>query len=134
MWENTLLTRERGEAMQQKKWMVAVLAALALVGISAPLRSLRAEDQPNIEEMVRNAKSPADHLALSDRYDELAADAQTQAARHRTMAEAYKGPGDPKGIVRSTAMVGHCETLAKSFDTQAQEYRAMAAAHREMAK
>ena len=120
--------------MQQKTRMVVALAAMALVGMSVLVAPLRAEDQPNIEETVRNAKSPADHLALAARYDKLAADAQSQAARHRTMAEAYKGPADPKGIVRSTAMVGHCETVAKSFDTQAKEYKAMADAHREMAK
>jgi hypothetical protein len=29
--------------------------------------------------MVKNAKTPADHLALAARYDRLAADAQAQA-------------------------------------------------------
>src|SRR5262245_46057464 len=122
--------------MTQTKWMIVVLVGVALGAILAPIRpvSARAEDQPNSEEMVKNAKTPGDHLAVADRYDTLAADAQNKAASHRHMAEAYKGWSSPKGVARSTAMVGHCETLAKSFDTQAKEYKEMAEAHREMAK
>jgi hypothetical protein len=120
--------------MTQAKWMIVILVGVALGAALAPIRRAGAEEQPNIEEMVKNAKTPADHLALANRYDALAADAQSKATSHRAMAEAYKGPGSPKGVVRSTAMVGHCETLAKSFDTQAKEYKAMAEAHRAMAK
>ena len=120
--------------MQPKNWMIAVLSTMALVGISAPIRPLRAEEQPNVEEMVKNAETAEDHLAIATRYDTLAADAQSKAAGHRRMEEAYKGWDSPKGPARSTAMVGHCEALAKSFDTQAKEYKAMADAHREMAK
>jgi hypothetical protein len=119
----------------QGKWIMCLLAGAALAGVlRTPIRPVTAEDQPNIEEMVKNAKTPADHLALAARYDKLAADAQAQAASHRTMAETYKGSASPKGVVRSTAMVGHCMTLAKSFDAQAKEYKAMAEAHRQMAK
>ena len=119
----------------QGKWIVGLLAGVALAGVFvAPIRPVSAEDQPNIAEMVKNAKTPADHLALAAQYDKLAADAQAQAASHRTMAETYKGSESPKGVVRSTAMVGHCTTLAKSFDAQAKEYKAMADAHRQMAQ
>lgn len=118
-----------------RKWVVGLLAGAALAGVlGARIPVVTAEDQPNIEEMVKNAKTPADHLALAARYDKLAADAQAQAASHRAMAETYRGSASPKGVVRSTAMVGHCTTLAKSFDAQAKEYKAMAEAHRQVAK
>src|SRR5262245_55603039 len=122
--------------MTQTKWIVVFLAGVALGAILAPIRPVPAgaEEQPNIEEMVKNAKTPADHLAVANRYDTLAADAQSKAASHQHMAEAYKGWSSPKGVARSTAMVGHCDTLAKSFDTQAKEYKEMAEVHREMAK
>jgi hypothetical protein len=106
-----------------------------LAGVLAvPVRSVPAEDQPSIDEMVKNAKAPADHLALAARYDKPAADAQSQATSHRTMANTYRGFAFPKGFGGQAAMVGHCETLAKTFDTQASEYKAMAEAHRQIAK
>ena len=119
----------------QGKWTVGLLVGAALVGIlGARIPVVTAEDQPSVEEMVKNAKTAEDHLAIATRYDTLAADAQSKAAGHRRMEEAYKGWDSPKGPARSTAMVGHCEALAKSFDTQAKEYKAMADAHRGMAK
>src|SRR5262245_394436 len=119
----------------QGKWIVGLLAGVALAGaFGTPIRPGTAEDQARLEEVVKNAKTPPDHLSVAARYDKLAADSQAQAASHRTMAETYKGSASPKGVVRSTAMVGHCTTLAKSFDAQAKEYKAMAEAHRQMAK
>ena len=52
------------------KWIVGLLAGTALAGVlGARIPAVTAEDQPNIEEMVKNAKTPADHLALAARYD-----------------------------------------------------------------
>ena len=64
------------------------------------------------------------------------ADAKAKAERHRKMAKSYEklpfvaGGKSPGG----TAMVGHCRTLADSFDEQARTYTEMAATERELAK
>lgn len=118
----------------QRKRTLGLLVVLTLAGIlAASSQTAYAEENANIEEMVKNARTPADHQALAAHYDALAADAESRAASHRTMANSYRGIPIPKGG-GTTAMVQHCENLAKSFDSQAREYKAMAAAHRQMAK
>jgi hypothetical protein len=83
----------------QRKWIMGLLAGAARACVLGnPIRPVSAEDQPNIAEMVKNAKTPADHLALAARYDKLAADAQAQAPSYRTMAETYKGSASSKGV------------------------------------
>ncbi len=87
----------------------------------------------NMEEMVKNAKTPADNLALAAHYDELAATAQREAASHRSMAGLYKASSLPKGG-NTAALVEHCNNLSKTFEAQATDFKAMAEAHRQLAK
>src|SRR5262245_65308399 len=109
--------------MLQTKRMTGLLAVVVLAGmLAAPIRPACAEEQGNIEEMVKNARTPADHQALAAHYDALAADAESRAASHRTMANSYRGTPLPKGG-GTTAMVQHCQNLAKSFEAQAREYK-----------
>ena len=44
----------------QAKWIMGLLAGAALAGVlGTPIRPVSAEDQPSIEEMLKNAKTPA---------------------------------------------------------------------------
>lgn len=83
--------------------------------------------------MVKNAKTPEDNLALAAHYDELAANAQKEAASHRAMGGLYKASSLPKGG-STAAFVQHCNNLSKYFEAQATEFKAMADAHREQAE
>jgi hypothetical protein len=86
----------------------------------------------DMADMVKNAKTAADHEALAAMYDKEAADAKAHAADHRNMAESYKhntGKGTGAG-----AMPQHCASLTKSFEQQAAMYEKMAATERAEAK
>ena len=83
-------------------------------------------------DMVKNAKTPADHEALATMYDKEAADAKAHAAEHRQMAKTYQS-----NMVKGTgasAMPQHCANLAKHFDQEAAMYESMAATERAEAK
>jgi hypothetical protein len=86
----------------------------------------------DMADMVKNAKTAADHEALAAMYDKEAADAKENAAFHQQMAQSYKS-NMGKGTGAS-AMPQHCASLAKSFEQQAAMYEKMAATEREDAK
>ncbi len=92
-----------------------------------------AQASTSMEAMVKNAKTPADNLALAAHYDELAATAQKEAASHRSMGGLYKASSLPKGG-NTTSFVQHCNNLAKTFEAQATDFKAMAEAHRQLAE
>lgn len=80
----------------------------------------------SIEELaVSLAQTPAQHEAVAAYYDSKAAEARAAAKRHKRMAGAYSGKGEP--------MAAHCRNLAKTFNSLAKEYTALARNHREIA-
>jgi len=105
---------------------VAILAfALVLPGSLA----LAAGEHGLEQVLIESASSPAQHQALADHFRAQAAGARREAERHRTMAKSYGGGKPPAEAQRK-----HCENLAKSFDAQAADYDALAAAHDAEAK
>jgi len=104
--------------------LVALVALLA----SPTTRALAAEDV-DIDKMISTAKTPADHQAIADYYQQQADAAKAKATQHTKMAQEYKtGPFGAK-----THFHEHCETLARIYQSEAKENAALAAAHREMA-
>lgn len=81
---------------------------------------------------IAAAKTPADHEAIAKSYDAEAVAADAKATAHEAMAKTYRVGGAPKGS--HVSMAGHCERLVKQYRTVAEEYRLLAAAHRQMAK
>ena len=85
-----------------------------------------------IEEKIAAANTPADHEAIAAYYDGEAKEAQDKADEHKKMGEAYKKGGG--SYANKTHFHEHCEALARNYAADAKEYRALAAAHRDMAK
>lgn len=116
--------------------MAAMGAAALLAAVTLPAHYAGAADDAGIMERVQSAKTAADHESLAQLYDTQAADATAKAAEHRKMGQAYKGlsgTATGKGYATS-AMPQHCEALAKDFDSEAKNFKAMAEAHRQLAK
>ena len=109
-------------------------AGLLAVLVGAPTYTAAAEK--NIEELVQNAKTPADHEAIAKLYDEEAAMARKKAEEHRKMGARYTHyeSGNPKTQLAHFDMPKHCANLTKSYEQAAKEAESMAAAHREAAK
>ena len=116
----------------------AILGAAALTviaGMTLTTAALAVDDS-DIADKVQSAKTPADHEAIAAYYDGKAAAATKDATYHRQMGQSYKslaGGATGKGYAAS-AMPQHCEAIAKAADSEAEQYKAMAKAHRDLAK
>ena len=114
--------------------MLTAFAIAAAMFIAAPptWRACAEMAGSDMADMVKNAKTAADHEALAAQYDKAAADAKEHAAMHRQMAQSYKSNlGKGTG---ASAMPQHCANLSKSFEQEAAMYQKMAATEREEAK
>jgi hypothetical protein len=119
--------------MRIRRTLLGIAGAALLATLSLPATSARADEHDDIVQKIESAKTPADHDALAAHYTKMAADAKKQADRHRRMAKTY-GAGPSAGKGTWAAFPQHCTNLAKDLDSEATEYEAMAAAHRELAK
>ena len=110
---------------------VTILCALAfLVLVTAlPIRAMGADavQEANLEQMIANAKTPADHEAIAKYYDQQAAKANEQVQWHQKLLKAYMA--NP----RFSTMQMHCSRLVDFYKNEAKEDRKLAQEHREMA-
>ncbi len=123
--------------MRLGKVLVALAGVSALVAVALPTTWAGAAAQEGATaQKVQAAKTAADHEALAGEYETEATAAKAKASEHRKMAEAYKGMTASSGgkVSAGSTMPQHCESIAKTYDQQAEMYSAMAAAEREMAK
>ena len=112
--------------------IMGLVAALTLAAaVVVPGDRAAADEQADIELLVRSAKTPADHERIAAYYDREAVIARAQAEKHRRMSEDYKKAGGPAA---KTHLHEHCDALVKTYQSAAKDYESMAKAHREMAK
>ena len=109
--------------------MAAVLLAIGALGY-APLGS--AQEGKSIEQMITEAKTPADHEAIATYYDREAQAAHQKHAEHKKLADFYAAT--PALKTKSGTLFTHCSAAAKKYEEIAKEYEALAKLHREMAK
>lgn len=109
---------------------IAFVLALMIIGAlgSSPVAS--AEEGKNVEQMITEAKTPADHEAIAAYYDEEAKDAREKHAKHQQMEEFYK----KSPALNKAGFSTHCDLIAANYDKTAKEYEALAKMHRDMAK
>lgn len=108
---------------------------LLLIGPSVA-NSLEEADLPDA---IESAKTAADHEALAAYFEGEAKAARATAERHRRMGSSYEKHPRPAGLKGNRAplhqaMPPHCKRLVTSYEAAAEDYEAMAAAHREMAQ
>ena len=116
--------------MKTWKTISAVVAALAITGLSY-LSFSSAEEGKSIEQMIAEAKTPADHEAIAAYYEKKAQEVHKEHAEHKTMSDAY---ASVSAVKMPTGMVAHCNTIAKKYEEIAKEYEALAKLHKDMAK
>src|SRR5262249_30594888 len=119
--------------MRLGRMLTTLVIVAALFGTTQPTRWAWAEMAgQSMSDMVKNAKTAADHEGLAATYDKEAATTKEQAAAHQKMAQSYKS-NSGKGTGAS-AMPQHCASLVKTFEEQAAMYEKMAATERAEAK
>lgn len=117
-------------ATARTSWLIRSTSVMAVVLLAGCATNVGAPSV-NLQEQVHSARTPADHLALSERYDREAVVARGKATEHDTMAKTY-GPY-PAG--RSGFSVqAHCKDLVKTYDTLASQYEQLASYHRLLAE
>jgi hypothetical protein len=102
------------------------LAALALSGGVCAAGSA-ALDPAKIEA----AKTPADHEAIAKAYEAEALSIEKMAEMHKNLAQTY---GQRGGKPWQAGQAKHCNSVATTLKTAAQEERVLAAEHHKMAK
>jgi len=115
--------------MRTWKSIGIVASVLAMVALGyLPFSS--AQEGKSIEQMITEAKTPADHDAIAAYYDKEAQEAHKKHAEHQKMKEWYKNtPMMSKGGFST-----HCDSLISLDDKTAKQYEALAKLHKDMAK
>ena len=80
-------------------------------------------------EAIANAKTPADHEALAQRYESEAKELAAKAAEHKRMATSYRTMGGRTNV----GYVAHCEKLSAAYDAAAREDSELAKLHHQFA-
>lgn len=104
-----------------------------LIGLALSTGALASEKMAATAAQIEAAQAPADHEAIAKAFDDEAMRLDAKAKEHEQMADAYRSAASKKGP-DTAAMRAHCLKLAKQYADAAQENRALAEAHRTMAK
>ena len=114
-----------------------VLAVTMLFAGTSAMR-LAAQEKPlklshqQLNDLIKNAKEPADHEKLATYYRQEAARLKQEAQEHELAAKIYGASGQTKPSVANGAP--HCDMWAKLDTEAAKEAEALAAVHASMAK
>ena len=118
------------------KRVTMLLAAALLVFAAATLPTMRAGAQStvvtadNLNQMIANAKTSADHEAIAAYYKEEAAEAEKNAQLHEQSAETYR----KAKIAKPVYMAKMCDGIATMWKKIAAKDLLLAKAHEAMAK
>jgi hypothetical protein len=117
--------------MKTRKNISTMITILTIVVLGyAPFGS--AAEGKSLEQMITEAKTPADHEAIAAYYEKEAQATHQKHAEHKKLADFYAAP--PALKTKSGTLFVHCNEAAKKYEEIAKEYEAMAHMHREMAK
>ncbi len=112
------------------KPLVVVLSA-SLVAFALTGGAWAGDGHPLDPARVAAAKTSADHEAIARAYDKEALGFEKMAGMHKNLGETY---GQPGGKPWQASQAKHCDSVATSLKSAAEEERALAAEHRKMAK
>ena len=118
--------------MNHRALALSVAALTVIVAIALPTFRAVAAAETSIDKMIATAKTASDHEAIANYYKQQAAEARSKADMHKKMAEQYSMSGIGNQATK-THFHQHCETLVRSYQTQANEFDALAKAHQDMA-
>jgi hypothetical protein len=122
-----LADAERRRLMIGRTGRVLAVGVLLLGGACAPAGKMTHD----MNTMIQQASTKADHEALAAHYEEEARALRAKATEHEMRAQAYaKGGGYVKG---KTNLIQHCNVLAAKYREVATEYLDLAKEHRELA-
>ncbi|MBI3245475.1 MAG: hypothetical protein HYZ50_03075 [Deltaproteobacteria bacterium] len=112
--------------------MIGIMMAISLtVGALGYLSAGIAAEGKSVEQMITEAKTPADHEAIAAYYETEAQEAHKKHAQHQKMSDSY---ATIPVLKTKTGAVTHCNTIAKKYEQIAKEYETLAKLHKDMVK
>jgi hypothetical protein len=105
---------------------VAVLVTGLALGWASPAVSADPITDANVEASLAAAKTVADHQALAAYFTAKSKAALANVETHKRMSGVFTGK-------QGTGWQGHCHSLAKTFQQQADDYAALAKEQEAMA-
>jgi len=128
-----------GKSTKEKKMKrLTILLAAGLVFLAAaslPVNRAGAQQaavvtDDNLDQMITNAKTPADHDAIAAYYEQEAGAAKEKTDLHRRTAASYRKVNFDKPV----GMAKMCDGIAATWDKVAADARELAKSHHAMAK
>ncbi len=114
----------------------AAAAALSLTVSVSIVAKEKTLSKSELRHLIAKAETSAEHEQIARYFDAEAAKLDAEAKEHRDLATLYKesSSSQPTKFPGSMQTYNHCDDLTKSLSKAAEDARAMAAAHRQMAK
>ncbi len=106
------------------------LAAASLPVNMAGAQQAAVVTDDNLDQMITNAKTSADHDAIGTYYEQEAVDAMKKADLHKRSAETYRAAKISKPVY----MAEMCDGIAAGFEKTAKDANNLAKMHHDMAK
>lgn len=94
----------------------------------------RKDTKQQLNTLIANAKTPAEHERIAQFCEQKAADYRAQAVEHQAMVAAYKANSSLSNEKNRASTVGHCEYFVKTFNQLAVKSQDLAKLHEQMAK
>ena len=115
-----------------KTWKsMAIVMMMVATGTFGYLSVGTAQEEKNLEQMITNAKTAADHEAIAAYYEQEAQAAHKKHEEHLKLKASYE---KIPHLASKTGLPGHCSTIAENYNKTAKEYEALAKIHKDMAK
>lgn len=115
-----------------KMWKaIAIGAVLGVIGALGYAPRGSAQEGKNIEQLITEAKTPADHAAAAAFYRKESSELQKEADQHSTLAKKLvsEAGGQNPSASHHYEQAEHCRKFADSLSTAAQEAQALAKIH-----
>jgi hypothetical protein len=119
--------------LKARKLILASAAVLALLIATYQIRANAQQPivtESNADQMIKNARTPADHEALAAFFRQDAAEDTKKADLHQRWADTYR----KLNISKPGYMAQMCDSMAVFFRKAADGSEKLAAMHEEMAK
>ncbi len=123
-----------------KRTITILSLALALTVAAFVQASPAQQPQPEhlskqqLNALIANAKTPAEHQRIAQFYEAKAQDYRAQAVEHETMVAAYKANSSLSNEKNRASTIGHCEYFEKTLKELAVKSQELAKLHEQMAK
>ncbi len=115
---------------------LALALTVAVFAQAAPAQQSKPEhlSKQQLNTLIANAKTPAEHERIAHFYEAKAVDYHAQAVEHEAMVAAYKANSSLSNEKNRASTIGHCEYFVKTFNELAIKSQELATLHEQMAK